>query len=126
VALALPGVGHQAQVVIHQLVTGAQGTATHGLGCVAWTSGVLLPALHAPGELQNSALAQRLTAGAVIDPASDGRARGGGTVGHGEGRNCVEHSPWFHPCAVRWSWVMAMASSPGDVAGARVGARAGR
>jgi len=45
--LALPAVGHQAQVVIHQLITGAQSTVTNGLGCMAGASGVLLQALHA-------------------------------------------------------------------------------
>jgi hypothetical protein len=54
-----------------------------------------------------------LTAGAVIDPGSDGRARRGGTVGHGEGRNCVEHSPWFHPCDACARWAMAVACGVG-------------
>ena len=31
------------------------------------------------------------------------------TRGHGNRRNCQEHSPWFHPCAASAMWVMAVA-----------------
>ncbi len=44
---------------------------------------------------------------------------------HGEGRNCREHSPWFHPCAAGSGWVTAVGSRPNTQKDARLAPEVG-
>ena len=88
-AMALPDVGHQTEVVAHQLLTGPQGTAPHGRGCMGWAIRVLLPALDAPRQLQHGALTQRAVAVAAAQPGLHGAGHRRRMRSHGQGRNAT-------------------------------------
>ena len=68
--MAAPGVADQAEVVAHQLVPRPQRPPAHRVRGVIRSSGVLLPAVVAAGELEHRPLRERLVAAAGIQPGS--------------------------------------------------------
>lgn len=68
--MAPPGVGHQAQVVAHQPVAGAQGAAAHRGRRLGRTFWVVLPALDAARQLEHGALGEGMVAVAGDQPGA--------------------------------------------------------